>query len=322
MGRQRTDLGYNWPAQNAEDEAVIRKMRDELIPRAEVPRAVMQQTASCAIVSTAGWLIGRGQGAEIDKHDLVIRQNWGGVTLPVVNPGDFGSRTNVLLFAHKDHADCYIGDDCNPELCVPHVLHSRGRRPLERLQFMLVELEQAHWIRKFLKCRKKLGANAWRLQLLHPDFTSRLPPNAVRPRYGLQVGNNKISSGFMSFLASLGMCGSVKLYGFAGTQFAGPYHGYRACDTDYVLKGTKKCPEGAPYKNGKNQVGALTAQNATLANGSKMRVNVYHPFDAEVERMRAVSQLSRKCWRSCDCTVKLPKPSKPARPRRLLRDLR
>jgi len=129
---------------NVQDEA-LRKMDPALVPQAEIPAS--GRAATCALVSTAGAMVNSGLGKEIDSHEFVMRMNWGGAVLPVLNPKDFGKRTNILFLAHRDFSFCdstvrlgrmTVKDACRA--CIPHALHPAAAHPKDKMQLVVVQL--------------------------------------------------------------------------------------------------------------------------------------------------------------------------------------
>lgn len=269
----------------ATDVELLRRISSTGVPQEEAPPG--GRAASCALVSTAGALVDSKLGKEIDGHEMVIRINWGGAVLPVTRPEDYGNRTNVIFMGHKDFNGCTN----NCRTCVPHVLHPAGRRPRDRLQMSLVILGNDRGnLRKFAHCREQLGDDAWRLQLLHPDFVPGMDGTPLK--FIKKMNGRKLSGGMIAFTIAMSMCDSVKPYGFFGITKGKPYHGYNWCDVDRVFGvQTKDCL-------------SLRSGDAVkqTANGYKV-TNSYHDFDSEKHAIgrRALQRPSEHCRETCDC---------------------
>lgn len=232
--------------------------------------------------------MGTNKGKEIDGHELVIRMNWGGAVLPVLRPEDVGRRTNVLFMAHRDFSFCLTGPDCRS--CVPHALHPTAHRPREILQLTIVQVFRPRQLHDFALCRQKLGADAWRLQLAHPDALLNLGSPV---EFARAVG--KPSSGMLAFIQAAALCDRISLFGFFGSKGGkgAPYHAYKWCDVDRVFGITTKDCNLTKEGNTKRSETGFNIPTTKLG----------HEFDKERTIMQrpALQAPSQECRARCAC---------------------
>mmetsp|Transcript_59288 Transcript_59288/g.165525 ORF Transcript_59288/g.165525 Transcript_59288/m.165525 type:complete len:290 (+) Transcript_59288:93-962(+) len=153
----------------------------------------------CALVGSSAVLSGSGRGADIDRHETVIRVN----RLPILEYfEDFGSKTDVIVLNEKlsTHGQVeYLGGARRS--CVPkHV----DAEPVCNVTAVVLKgrgvSARAKWARS--------GLRVGMMMPLQRDVASAMPAmDKILP-----------SAGFLAFLTVAPLCSSLTLYGFGGSS--------------------------------------------------------------------------------------------------------